>query len=115
MLSLETLAKVGFPDLLGLVFFVYSFYLFIYYFGCAGSLLMLHLGFLTFGVWSSGCGGSSCPGAPDRERRQSSCGTQAELPWSVWDLPGPGIKPVCSALADGFLTIGPPGMSYLLY
>ena len=27
----------------------------------------------------------------------------------MWDLPGPGIEPVCSALADGFLTSGPPG------
>ena len=53
--------KVGFPDRLGLVFFVYSFDLLIYYFGCAGSLLRLHLGFLTFGAWASRCGGSSCP------------------------------------------------------
>ena len=29
----------------------------------------------------------------------------------VWDLPGPGIKPVSPALAGGYLTTGPPGKS----
>ena len=29
----------------------------------------------------------------------------------MWDLPGPGIEPVCPALAGGFLTTGPPGKS----
>ena len=27
----------------------------------------------------------------------------------MWDLPGPGIKPVSLALRGEFLTIGPPG------
>ena len=27
----------------------------------------------------------------------------------MWDLPGPGLEPVSPALADGFLTTGPPG------
>ena len=27
----------------------------------------------------------------------------------MWDLPGPGLKPVSPALAGGFLTIMPPG------
>ena len=39
----------------------------------------------------------------------SSCDAQAELPRGVWALPGPGIKPVSTALASGFLTTGPPG------
>ena len=30
---------------------------------------------------------------------------------SMWDLPGPGLKPVSPALADGFLTTAPPGKS----
>ena len=34
-----------------------------------------------------------------------------ELPCSMGDLPGPGIEPVSSALAGGFLTPGPPGES----
>ena len=29
----------------------------------------------------------------------------------TWDLPSPGIKPLSSALAGGFLTTGPPGKS----
>ena len=27
----------------------------------------------------------------------------------MWDLPGPGLKPVSLALAGGFLTTAPPG------
>ena len=30
----------------------------------------------------------------------------------MWNLPGPGIKPMSSALAGGFLSIVPPGKSY---
>ena len=29
----------------------------------------------------------------------------------MWDLPGPGLKPVFPALAGGFLTTAPPGKS----
>ena len=32
----------------------------------------------------------------------------------MWNLPELGIKPVSSALADRFLTAGPPGKSLLL-
>ena len=31
----------------------------------------------------------------------------------MWDLPGPGLKPVSPALAGGFLTTVPPGRSRL--
>ena len=34
-----------------------------------------------------------------------------QVPHDTWNPPGPGIEPVCSALADGFLTIRPPGKS----
>ena len=34
---------------------------------------------------------------------------------SLWDLPGPGIEPMSLALAGEFLTIGPPGKSYLVF
>ena len=30
----------------------------------------------------------------------------------MWDLPGPGLKPVSPALAGGFLTTAPPGESH---
>ena len=29
----------------------------------------------------------------------------------MWNLPGPGVKPISPALADGYLTTGPPGES----
>ena len=32
----------------------------------------------------------------------------------MWDLPGPGIKPVSPALAGGFFTTEPPGMTLIL-
>ena len=38
----------------------------------------------------------------------SSCGSQAQLPLSMWNLPGPGIKPVCPEMAGRFLSTGPP-------
>ena len=46
-------------------------------------------------AWSSHCDGFSCG------RAQLSCG--------MWNLPGPGIKPVSPALAGGFFTTEPPG------
>ena len=35
---------------------------------------------------------------------------QSYLPHGMWDV-GPGIEPESLALAEGFLTIGPPGTS----
>ena len=62
---------------------------------------------------STGCrraGFSSC-GTRALERRLSSCGARALLLRGLWDLPGPGLEPVCPALAGGFLTTVPPGKS----
>ena len=42
-------------------------------------------------------------------RRLSSCGSRAQLPRGMWDLPRPGLEPVSPALAGGFLTAAPPG------
>ena len=52
------------------------------------------------------CGPSSC-GSQALEHRLSSWSTRALLPYSMWDLPGPGIKSMSPALAGGFLTTGP--------
>ena len=41
----------------------------------------------------------------------SSCDTRDKLLPSMWNLPGPGIKPMSSALASGFLSTAPPGKS----
>ena len=51
---------------------------------------------------------SSC-GSRALEHRLSSCGTQAQLLHSMWDLPQPGFEPVPPALAGQFSTTVPPG------
>ena len=45
------------------------------------------------------------------EHGLSSYGARAQLLRGMWDLPGPGLKPVSPALAGGFLTTAPPGKS----
>ena len=83
---------------------------------------------LRCGAQASHCGGFSCCGARALgarasvvaarglsscgsralERRLSSCGAWAWLLCGMWDLPGPGLKPVSPELAGGFLTTAPP-------
>ena len=75
---------------------------------CAGFSLRWLLSFRSTG--SRRVGFSSC-GSWALERRLSSCGAQAQLLRSMWDLRGPGLEPVSPALADGFLTTAPPAMS----
>ena len=53
---------------------------------------------------------SSC-GSRALERRRSSCGARALLLHGMWDRPGPGLEPMCPALAGRFLTTAPPGKS----
>ena len=45
------------------------------------------------------------------EHRLNSCGTWAWLLHGMWDPPGPGLEPMSSALAGGFLTTVPQGKS----
>ena len=42
-------------------------------------------------------------------RRLSSCGSQAQLLRSMWDVPRPGLEPVSPALAGRLSTTAPPG------
>ena len=120
-------------------FFKNLFILFIFIFGYIGSSLLC-VGFLQLwragvtlccAAWASHCGGFSCFGARALsarasvvvacrlsscgsralEHRLSSCGTRAQLLRGMWDLPGPGLKPVSPALAGGFLTTAPSGKS----
>ena len=44
-----------------------------------------------------------------QRRRLSSCGSRAQLLRGMWDLPRPGLEPVCPALAGRFSTTVPPG------
>ena len=55
--------------------------------------------------------GFRCCGSRAPERRLSSCGAQAQLFCSMWDLPGPGLEPMSPALAGRFLTAVPPAKS----
>ena len=48
------------------------------------------------------------------EHRLSSC-ARAQLLCSMWDLPGPGLKPMSPALAGRFLTTAPPGKSSRIF
>ena len=50
------------------------------------------------------CSGVSRQGAPAPERGLSGRSLRAQLPLSLWDLPGPGVTPVSPALAGRFLT-----------
>ena len=43
------------------------------------------------------------------ERRLSSCGTRAQSPRGMWDLPRPGLEPMSPALAGRLSTTVPPG------
>ena len=53
--------------------------------------------------------GLSRCGSRALEHRLYSCGTWAQLLRGLWDLPGPGIKPVFPALAGEFFTTEPAG------
>ena len=53
---------------------------------------------------------SSC-GTRALDRGLSSCGARAQLLRGMWDLPGPGLKPVSLALAGRLLTTAPPEKS----
>ena len=43
------------------------------------------------------------------EHRLNSCGSWAELPHGMRDLPGSGTEPISPALAGGFFTSEPSG------
>ena len=75
---------------------------------CAGFSLRWLL--LLQSTGSRRTGFSSC-GSRALERRLSSCGARASLLWGMWDLPRPGLEPMCPALAGGVLTTAPPGKS----
>ena len=67
-------------------------------------------------VGFSSCDGqvSGC-GLQVLERRLGSCGAVAYLLCGMWNCPGPGIKPMFSALVGGFLSTAPPGKSLIFH
>ena len=88
-----------------------------HYFGCTGSSLLCR-GFAVSGGYSSMQG--TCfslwwclllQNTGSRRVGFSSCGTQAQLPCSMWNLPRPEIEPVSPVSAGGFLSAAAPGKS----
>ena len=63
----------------------------------------------SYRVQASHCRGFLCWSMGSTALRFSSCGPWAQLLLGMWNLPEPGIEPLSSALAGGFLTTGPPG------
>ena len=95
-------------------------------FGCTGSVFAAWAffscakwGLLCCDAWASHCSDFSCCRAQALGTQASvvaasrlrSCGAQAELLWSMWDLPRPGTEPVSPTLVGGLLTTGPVGKS----
>ena len=52
------------------------------------------------------CSDFSCCGS--RLTAWRSCGTRAQIPCGMWNLPRPGIKPLFPAMIDRLLSTGPP-------
>ena len=85
---------------------------------CCAWDLSLHCG-----TRVSHCGGFSCYGAQalgvwasvvvalDSRTLARSCGTQAELFHSIWDLLGPRIELIAPEFAGRFFSTVPPGKS----
>ena len=48
-------------------------------------------------------------------RRLSNCGSRAQLLRGMWDLPRPGLEPVCPALSGRFSTTAPPGKPLIFF
>ena len=90
------------------------FWILFFIFDCTGASL-LQAGY------SSSCGKqtshcfSSCWARALRCMGFSSCGSWTQLPYGMWNLPQPEIKPVSPALAGGFLTTGPSGTSHWVF
>ena len=87
-------------------------FIYLFIFGCVGSSFLCE-GFLQF--WQAGAtlhrGAQASPVVEHRlqTRRLSSCGSRAQPLCGMWDLPRPGLEPMCPALAGRFSTTAPPG------
>ena len=94
--------------------------LLIHFFGCAGALLLYRLSLVVCRLLIAEHGlksvrisvavayGLSSCNSWTLEHRLNSCSTWVQLLCGMWDLPGPGIKPMSPALAGRFSTTEPP-------
>ena len=109
---------------MGLFYFIFKIYLFIYLF-----LAVLGLRFCARAFSSWGKRGplfiavrgpliiAAYVVAEQRlqTRRLSSCGSRAQLLRGMWDLPRPGLEPVSPALPSRLSTTAPPGKPRVYY
>ena len=91
------------------------FFLIIFIFDCAGSSLLR--GLFSIEVQALGHTGFSSCSSWALEHRLNSCDAQAELLCRMWDLPGPGIKPMSLVLVGRLFSTEPAGkpLLFLLY
>ena len=102
-----------------LCFCMFFFYICLFIFDCSWSLLLLtgfslvvaSGGYILVVVHVLPIAAASIIAEHGLQR----CDTRAQLPHSMWDLPGQGIKPMSPALAGRFLTTGPPGKSCMFF
>ena len=99
-------SRLYFYYLFCLILFMYSFI-----FSCAGFLLLSMGFFLAIMLGLLICSGFSCCGAQALECWLIICIACPQLPWGMWNLPGPGIESVSWPLAGRFLTTRPSGKS----
>ena len=104
-------------------FFFNYLIIYLFIFGCVGSSFLCE-GFLQLrqvgatlhrGAWASHYRGLLVAEHRLQTRRLSSCGSRAQLLHGMWDLPRPGLEPVCTALAGGFSTTAPPGKPHTYF
>ena len=70
---------------------------------CCGAQSLGHMSFSSCDVWAQQLWLEAFRG------QVMSCGSWAQLPRGLWDLPRPGMEPVSLALQGEFSTTGPPG------
>ena len=95
--------------------FFFKFYLFI--FGCVGSSFCARAPSscgergppFTAARWPPTVAASPVAEHRPQTHRLSRCGSRAQPLRGMWDPPGPGLEPVCPALAGRLPTTAPPG------
>ena len=95
--------------------FIATLFIYLFIFGCVGSSVHARA-FSGYGKWGplfiAVRGPFTIAAPPVAGHRLSSCGSRAQPPRDMWDLPRPGLEPVSPALAGRFSTTAPPGKPF---
>ena len=116
-ICMETQKTLNSQNNLFFFFFLIFIYLFIYSFMAVLGLRFCAGAFSSCGKWGplfiTVHGPLTIAASLVKHRLQtgrlSNCGSRAQLLHGMWDLPRPGLEPVCPALAGRFSTTAPPG------